>query len=134
MRTPPAIASTKVRTRPLCITIKCTLVAGYAAVLSLTRLFVVLAPAVALADGQASGLALLLDGARVIPGDGSTPIENASLLIDKGHIAAVGARGRVQVPAGARRVALAGKTIMPALVDGHVHLGYQVGLSFSADN
>src|SRR5262249_59336382 len=35
---------------------------------------------------------------------------------------------------GTERLDLAGKTIMPLLVDGHVHLGYQVGLTFSADN
>jgi len=40
----------------------------------------------------------------------------------------------VQGPAGAVRVDLAGKTVMPALIDSHVHLGYQKGLSYAADN
>jgi imidazolonepropionase-like amidohydrolase len=40
----------------------------------------------------------------------------------------------VTAPAGATRVDLAGKTVIPALVDAHVHLGYRKGLSFTADN
>jgi imidazolonepropionase-like amidohydrolase len=37
-------------------------------------------------------------------------------------------------PAGARRIDLTGKTVMPALIDAHVHLGYRRGLSFTAEN
>ena len=40
----------------------------------------------------------------------------------------------MKAPAGAARVDLTGKTIVPALVDAHVHLGYQVGLNFAAEN
>src|ERR1044071_9477759 len=94
--------------------------------------------AVAVADpivrAQPPRGALLLEGARLSPGDGSPPIERAALVLDQGRIVAVGKAGSVKTPDGARRIDLTGKTIMPALVDGHVHLGYQVGLSFSADN
>ena len=38
---------------------------------------------------------------------------------------AVGKKGEVQAPAGAARVDLTGKTVMPAMVDLHGHLGYQ---------
>lgn len=40
----------------------------------------------------------------------------------------------MKAPAGAARVDLTGKTIVPALVDAHVHLGYQAGLNFAAEN
>jgi imidazolonepropionase-like amidohydrolase len=62
------------------------------------------------------------EGARVIVGDGSTPIENATFLMRDGRITQVGRSGEVQVPAGATRVSLAGKTVMPAIIDTHVHL------------
>src|SRR5205823_10962839 len=46
----------------------------------------------------------------------------------------VGTQGALRAPAVARRVDLTGKTVMPALVDAHVHLGYRSGLTFTADN
>jgi imidazolonepropionase-like amidohydrolase len=59
------------------------------------------------------------EGARLIVGDGRT-IENATLIVDGTTIAQAGAG--VQVPAGATRVDLAGKTVMPAIIDTHAHL------------
>ena len=46
-------------------------------------------------------------------------IENASVVVEGGRITQVGAT--VKAPAGATRVSLAGKTLMPAIVDAHVH-------------
>jgi imidazolonepropionase-like amidohydrolase len=60
------------------------------------------------------------EGARLIIGDGRAPIENATLVVDGGRIVAAGAD--VRAPAGAARVALAGKTVMPMMIDTHVHL------------
>jgi imidazolonepropionase-like amidohydrolase len=62
------------------------------------------------------------EGARVIVGDGRAPIENAVVVVSDGRITQVGAAGSVTVPNGAARVNLAGKTIMPAIVDTHTHL------------
>src|SRR5579859_108148 len=60
-------------------------------------------------------------GARVIDGSGKAPVENATLLIDSsGRIKAVGAS--VKPPAGAQRIDVAGKTIMPGLINGHGHV------------
>ena len=61
------------------------------------------------------------EGARLITGDGRV-LENAVLVIDGARIAAAGAAGNVRVPAGARRVNVAGKTLMPMIIDTHVHL------------
>ena len=58
----------------------------------------------------------------MIVGDGSAPIENATIVVTAGRIAAVGPAGKVTVPAGATRVSLAGKTVMPTILDTHVHL------------
>jgi imidazolonepropionase-like amidohydrolase len=62
------------------------------------------------------------EGARLIVGDGSAPIENATLIVDGARIVQVGAAAAVRVPDGAARVNLAGKTVMPMLIDTHVHL------------
>jgi imidazolonepropionase-like amidohydrolase len=62
------------------------------------------------------------EGARVIVGDGSV-IESATLLVQGERIEQVGPAAVVRVPAGATRVSLAGKTVMPMLIDTHVHLG-----------
>ncbi len=60
------------------------------------------------------------EGARLIVGDGSAPIENATLLIEGGKILQAGRSADIQVPAGATRVSVAGKTLMPAS-DRHAH-------------
>src|SRR5688572_4417828 len=68
--------------------------------------------------------AILFEGARLIDGNGGPPIEQSALLIDDDAIVAVGRKGELAAPAGAARVDLTGKTVMPALVDAHSHLGY----------
>ena len=72
----------------------------------------------------AGGAAVLYEGARLITGHGTPPIENSAFVVEGGRFTIVGRRGAVQAPAGAARVDLSGKTVMPALVDGHQHLGY----------
>ena len=61
------------------------------------------------------------EGARLILGDGRV-IDNGTLVVEGTKIAQAGAAGSVQVPAGATRVNLAGKTVMPMMIDTHVHL------------
>jgi len=65
------------------------------------------------------------EGARLITGDGSAPIENSVFIVENDHFTSVGRRGELQVPAGAAHVDLTGKTVMPTLVDLHGHLGFQ---------
>jgi imidazolonepropionase-like amidohydrolase len=64
----------------------------------------------------------VFEGARLIAGDGSAPVENAAFIVDGGRITQVGTKGQIQVPAGAARVDLTGKTVMPAIIDTHTHL------------
>jgi imidazolonepropionase-like amidohydrolase len=73
-------------------------------------------------DDQAAQAAAVtvFEGARLIVGDGSEPVENAMFIVQDGRFTAVG-QG-VSVPAGAARVNLAGKTVMPAIIDTHKHL------------
>lgn len=65
---------------------------------------------------------VLYEGARIIVGDGSDPIENGAFTVDGGQFVAVGAAGEVSAPDGATRVDLSGKTVMPTIVDAHTHL------------
>ena len=60
-------------------------------------------------QAQTGGGAVLLEGARLIVGDGGAPIENAAFLVADGKIARVGLRGEIEPPNGAVRMDLAGK-------------------------
>ena len=68
----------------------------------------------------------VFEGARVIVGDGGAPIENGVVVVRDTQFVQVGRAGEVQVPEGATRVNLAGKTVMPAILDAHVHLRSQM--------
>src|SRR5262245_48961990 len=70
-------------------------------------------------SSSALAQAVAYEGVRLIVGDGRV-VENATIVVDGARIAQAGAG--VNVPAGATRVSLAGKTVMPAIIDTHVHL------------
>ena len=78
--------------------------------------------------------AVIYEGGRLIAGDGRAPIENGAFVVEDGRITAVGPKGGVAVPAGARRVELTGKTVMPAMVNVHVHIGYEGYTTWGAEN
>ncbi|HEX8176424.1 MAG TPA: amidohydrolase family protein [Pyrinomonadaceae bacterium] len=65
-------------------------------------------------------------GAQIIPIAGA-PIANGVLVVSRGKIVAVGARGSVQVPADAEVRDVTGKFIMPGLIDSHSHVGSVAG-------
>ena len=73
---------------------------------------------------SSGGEAILFEGARLIVGDGSL-LESGDFLIQGDRILAVGGRGQIDPPADAIRIDLEGKTIVPAFVDAHTHLGYE---------
>jgi imidazolonepropionase-like amidohydrolase len=81
-----------------------------------------------------AGAQTLFEGARVIPGDGTPAIEDGAFLVEGSTITRLGKRGDVVAPAGAQRVDLSGKTVMPAIISTHVHPGFQKGLTYSAEN
>jgi imidazolonepropionase-like amidohydrolase len=68
--------------------------------------------------------ATLFEGARLIVGDGKAPIENSAFLVENNQFTRVGRKGDLRPPAGAARIDLTGKTVMPAMVDVHSHLGF----------
>jgi imidazolonepropionase-like amidohydrolase len=76
----------------------------------------------------------LFEGARLIAGDGRAPIEGSAFIVEGGRISDVGRKGEVRTPKGAARVDLTGKTIIPALVDAHSHIGYMKDLTSGPQN
>lgn len=75
--------------------------------------------------------AIILRNGTLIDGTGSDAVPGAALAIEDGNIRAVGKATDVAVPDGARVYDLDGQTIMPGLMDAHVHFGL-VDLSISA--
>ena len=73
------------------------------------------------APGDASGATAFV-GARLIAGTGAPPVEDAVFVVEDGRFTAVGPSGGVEIPEGAARVDLAGKTVVPAFVNTHMHL------------
>ena len=74
-------------------------------------------------------------GARILVGDGGV-VESGAFVVENGRITSVGPaeRADAMAPRGAARVDLAGKTVMPAMVNAHVHIGYEGYASWGAEN
>src|SRR5262245_48220610 len=84
-------------------------------------------------QSRGSAAAVVYDGARLIIGDGSTPVESGTFVVQNGRITAVGRKSTVTIPAGATHVDLTGKTVMPGMVNVHVHIGYEGYTSWGAE-
>lgn len=65
---------------------------------------------------------MLLRGARAITLRGDEVIERADVLVRDGRIAAIGARGSIDAPAGTTVLDVTGKTIVPGFIDMHDHV------------
>lgn len=87
-----------------------------------------------LASVAAAQSPVVYEGARLIRGDGSAPIENGSFVVEKGHVTAIGPKASVRVPSDAAHVDLSGKTVIPGLVNAHVHIGYEGYTTWQAEN
>jgi imidazolonepropionase-like amidohydrolase len=91
------------------------------------------------ADGQppdpaaSSPAVQLFTGGRVIVGDGRV-IEDAAFLVRGDLIVRVGNAGEVPAPPEASVVDLTGRTVMPALVNTHAHLGWERYTSWGSEN
>ena len=67
------------------------------------------------------GEILALTGGRIIDGNGGSPLEDAVIVIRGSKIASIGPD--FVVPANARIVDLGGMTLLPGLIDAHIHIG-----------
>jgi imidazolonepropionase-like amidohydrolase len=73
-------------------------------------------------------------GATVIDGTGSDPIANGVLVVRDGRIETVGSADTTQIPDGAERIDVSGKTIIPGIIVTHGHVGLTKGLESSPEN
>ncbi len=85
------------------------------------------------AHGQPQTVSVVYENARFIIGDGSV-VEDGLMVVRNGLIDALGPRAATQIPAGSQTVDLQGRTVMPALIDAHAHIGYEAYTSWGADN
>jgi len=67
---------------------------------------------------------LVITNTRLIDGTGATPLENAVIVITNGKFTAIGPQGKVAIPKGAEVIDVKGKTVVPGLIDAHVHSTY----------
>lgn len=95
----------------------------------------VLLGAVATLNANEGSLAFV--GATIIDGTDNAPLENATLLITDGRVRAIGPSQTVTIPDGARLINVAGRTIIPGLINAHGHVGDTLGLEgghYNRDN
>jgi imidazolonepropionase-like amidohydrolase len=83
--------------------------------------FFVVGVSIASAQLPAPGV-IAFTGARVIDGTGAAPVEQATIVVTNGRITAIGPSATVTPPAGATVVNVAGKTIIPGLINSHAHI------------
>ena len=87
-----------------------------------------------LSQSNGNSTAVLFDGARLVTGDGKPPIESGTFVVQNGRITAIGPHLTVTAPKDAVRVDLSGKTVTPAMINVHVHIGYEAYTSWGAAN
>ena len=86
-------------------------------------IFLGMLPAGPRAGAQAQTRQIVFKGARLIDGTGRPAIENSVLVIEGDHVVAAGKAGTISIPKDADVQDVSGKTIMPALINLHGHLG-----------
>lgn len=69
-----------------------------------------------------SGGVKAFTGARLFDGTGKDAVANATIVVRNGRIVAAGPASSVTIPAGAERVVLTGKTVIPGLINAHGHV------------
>lgn len=66
---------------------------------------------------------LVLTGGHLIDGRGGPPVLDAAVVVHGGRIAYAGPADSIEIPAGARVIDVGGRTILPGLINAHVHRG-----------
>lgn len=76
-------------------------------------------------------------GATIIDGNGGEPILNGVLIVQNQHVLSVGTKDNIEIPDGAVIIDVAGKTIIPGIINAHGHVGEVRGIEgghYSAEN
>ncbi|MGH9244824.1 MAG: amidohydrolase family protein [Acidimicrobiales bacterium] len=80
------------------------------------------------------GPPLALVGGLLVDGSGRPPIPDVTVVVGRGRIVNAGPRPAVRLPDDAVTVDVAGRTIIPGLFDGHVHVGQLPYNRFDVDD
>jgi imidazolonepropionase-like amidohydrolase len=92
------------------------------------RGFLKLAAAALLVGGcrriRSAGATLVLVNGRLIDGTGAEPLPDAAVLVEGARILSAGPLVRAQIPEGAQVLDAAEATILPGLINAHVHAAY----------
>ena len=97
------------------------IVASQSALLSVAALSLAALVSLAAHSAWAQNEVLVIEGGTLIDGTGRNPAPNSVVVIEGSRIRSVGTRGSVTVPPGARVIRADGKTVLPGLIDAHVH-------------
>jgi len=65
---------------------------------------------------------IALVGGTLIDGNGQEPINDSAVIISENKIVAVGTKSMVKIPADCQVVDVSGMTVMPGLMDAHIHM------------
>jgi imidazolonepropionase-like amidohydrolase len=85
------------------------------------------APAVVAAEARPEPAAIYLHAGMLIDGTGAAPRRDIGLVLRGDRIAEVAPWSRLNPPSGARVIDLTGRTVLPGLIDAHVHLSMSLG-------
>jgi imidazolonepropionase-like amidohydrolase len=76
----------------------------------------------------------VVDGVQLIDGTGGPPISDAAIVIENGRVSRIMQTDPAAYPAGARVVHYPGKTVIPGLIDDHIHFGLLDGMRTDSAN
>jgi len=65
---------------------------------------------------------IAIRGGKLIDGTGAEPVDDAVVLIEENKIVGLGQQGEIEIPPDAEVLDATGKTVMPGLIDAHVHI------------
>ena len=75
-----------------------------------------------LIDGDPGATSIAIVNVNVVPMDQNRVLQSQTVLVENGHITAIGPSGDVQAPAGALRINGKDRYLLPGLIDMHVHI------------
>ena len=93
-----------------------------------------IAAAIAVAAVSACAETVVLQNFTLIDGTGKNPVSNAAMVITDGRIRYVGPKASLKPPQGASTEDLAGKFVMPGIINLHGHLANTKGLAQDPSN
>jgi imidazolonepropionase-like amidohydrolase len=87
---------------------------------------------IAIGAATVLGQVKVFTGARIYDGSGTPLLSNGTIIVEAGRVKTIGPAAKVQIPAGAQRIDVSGKTIVPGMINAHGHVADTQGLRTGA--